>query len=331
MIHGFKRHGTFLLDENEAIPGVTEGATTEDPDAGISCGLLQPVETTRTQETADLLEHGRWHVTPQRGQSRRSARGAATPGLACMHRGARAGRTRQGARRLGSGCARGWTCTLGRARLHALSCAAAPASAGHATRLGERHGWALRRGGGARVRPPSSTAQGRARVREGHASRGTTPAERGRGNSGLPPTHNGRWPWLVVRVGGERWARKKRGTGKNVASTSLLHARTWAGAGWACAVTAQTRWRLGKGAAGRDVPTAAAGQVRARVAGGGPGRERRARWASATGLGKGARSWAKRPRWARVRAVWGKRLGLSQCFFISCSYFFYFLFYVIFF
>jgi hypothetical protein len=54
------------------------------------------------------------------------------------------------------------------------------------------------------------------------------------------------------------------------------------------------------------VPSAAAGQVRARVAGGGPGRERRARWASAAGLGKGARSWA------RVRAVSGKRLGLSQ-------------------
>jgi hypothetical protein len=115
-----------------------------------------------------------------------------------------------------------------------------------------------------------------------------------------------------VRVGGERWARKKWGTGKNVASTSLLHARTWAGAGWACAATAQTRWRLGKGAAGHDVPTAAAGQVRARVAGGGPERERRARWASAAGLGKGARSLAKRPRWARVRAVWGKRLGLYQ-------------------
>jgi hypothetical protein len=48
MIHGFKRHGAFLLDENEATPGVAEGATTEDPDAGISCALLQLVETART-------------------------------------------------------------------------------------------------------------------------------------------------------------------------------------------------------------------------------------------------------------------------------------------
>jgi hypothetical protein len=40
----------FYWTKNEAISRVTEGATIEDPDGGISYAFLQPAETVRTQE-----------------------------------------------------------------------------------------------------------------------------------------------------------------------------------------------------------------------------------------------------------------------------------------